>query len=650
MNTTYVISYDIAAIFIGIIIILEYNIRSTIRSRQTHAFLELLVTAILATALDIGSTLALTVEGSIPSWFNPLLASLFQIAFQALTPMYLYYIMCSGKREEDSFAFPSNLIVIVPYTIDLILIFVNPILVKFCGDFFVYNITAEGYQSGNVRYVFYGIAVFYVVCAIVYVIRQRHVLVGGQKMIVVVYTSLISVAILVQLLHPELLIINFAAMLSIMIMAFTMESPAYYEEQQLGIYNRFAFQTVCSKNIANGHQFSVLGIRIDGLMDLRELVGIVNISNTLKDVSKYLLSISDKNSVFSVSESQFALIIEGGESEIEMFVKKIRRRFESPFGIVEEGLHLNVSMSRFSFPKDVQSTESVMDLLEYSLLKSENSKDPVLVANSDLLEEKQRMSLILQILKKALVENRFSVYYQPIFSVEKESFTAAEALLRLYDDELGFISPDEFVPIAEKNGLILKIGEYVFREVCRFASENKIWEKGIEHIDVNLSTMQCLQENLSEVLIGIMDEYNLDYSRVSLEITETASIISGKVLLENMQSFIEKGMRFSLDDYGTGYANITTVVEYPFSIVKLDKAMLWTAMKNDKAMTVLRQTIRMMKQLSLDLIAEGVETEEQAQLLAYYGCDYFQGYLYAKPQNSELFLKLLDSRQNVAEA
>ena len=291
-----------------------------------------------------------------------------------------------------------------------------------------------------------------------------------------------------------------------------------------------------------------------------------------------------------------------------------------------------------------------MNLLEYSLIKSnEMGKDNVMVANAALLEERQRATLVLQILRRALAENRFSVYYQPIYSVETQRFTSAEALLRLYDDDLGFISPEEFVPIAEKNGLIIKIGEYVFREVCRFITDNRIWERGIDYIDVNLSPMQCLQDDLHERLISIMDEFKMDYGRISLEITETASILSGKILRQNMQKLIDNGMRFSLDDYGTGFANLTTVVEYPFTIVKLDKKMLWSAMKNDKAMTVLRQTIRMMKQLSLELIAEGVETEEQAQLLAYYGCDFFQGYYYAKPQNGESFLKLLENNISIKE-
>ncbi len=635
----YIIYFDIAAILLAVVIIIEYVMRSTIRSRKTDAFLAILSIATVATAFDLGSSFALRYIDVLPLWFNHVLLIGFFVSYHALPAQYLYYMIVSSKSDEERYTPLETFAIIVPYTLDLILTATNGL------HHYVYYIDDQlVYHSGYGSYISYALTFLYIGMAAGYFLKRRKTIHYRQIINMVIYTVILVVGIIVQILNPNLLVINFGVMLSILIMAFTMESPAYYEEQELGIYNRLAFQTVSANLIANGKQFAVVGVKAEGLADFRQIVGIGSVAQLRKEIARFLVSVAGRKNVFSFTESRFAIIVDGGESEVEMIIKKIRRRFENPFEANEEGIRLSCSMCRFAFPRDVQSTENVMNLLEYSLTKSaEMGKETVVVADAALLEEKRRSTQVLRILKRALAENRFSVYYQPIYSVETRHFTSAEALLRLYDDDFGFISPEEFVPIAEKNGLIIKIGEYVFREVSKFISTNKIWEKGIEYIDVNLSPMQCLQDDLFERLTMIMDEYKLDYSRISLEITETASLLSGKILRQNMQRMTEAGFRFSLDDYGTGFANLTTVVEYPFSIVKLDKKMLWTAMKNDKAMTVLRQTIRMMKQLSLELIAEGVETEEQAQLLAYYGCDFFQGYFYAKPQNGESFIKFLEN-------
>ena len=179
--------------------------------------------------------------------------------------------------------------------------------------------------------------------------------------------------------------------------------------------------------------------------------------------------------------------------------------------------------------------------------------------------------------------------------------------------------------------MILEIGEYVFTQVCDFMAEEKLWEKGIEYIDVNLSVVQCMQEKLHERLIEIMDKYNLKYTYINLEITETAAIMSSETLQWNMERLMEKGIKFSLDDYGTGFSNTTNLINYKFHTIKIDKSMVWAAMEDEKAMCALKHTIAMVKDMDMELVAEGVENQEQANELARLGCDFFQGFHYSRP-------------------
>ncbi|MDE7087325.1 MAG: EAL domain-containing protein, partial [Clostridia bacterium] len=174
-----------------------------------------------------------------------------------------------------------------------------------------------------------------------------------------------------------------------------------------------------------------------------------------------------------------------------------------------------------------------------------------------------------------------------------------------------------------------------------FIRERKLWEMGIENVHVNLSVVQCMQESLHEVLIQIMDEYALNYKMIHLEMTESAAVASEETLKSNMQKLIEKGISFALDDYGTGFSNTVTMMKYPFKLIKLDKSMVWSASDSEKAMSLLKHTINMIKDMNMEIVAEGVETAAQANMLAKMGCDYFQGYYYSRPVNSENFIKTL---------
>ncbi|MBR1692680.1 MAG: EAL domain-containing protein, partial [Lachnospiraceae bacterium] len=213
-------------------------------------------------------------------------------------------------------------------------------------------------------------------------------------------------------------------------------------------------------------------------------------------------------------------------------------------------------------------------------------------------------------------------------------------------EELGFIRPEEFIPIAEKNGRIIEIGEIVFRKVCEFMSGSGCLDLGVHYIEINLSPIQCYHEELADTFLKIMQEYQIEPSYINLEITETAEMESGgiRILQRNMRQMNEKGVSFSIDDFGSGFAAIDYLLRLPVSIVKIDKSILWQAMKDKDAMVVLRNTMQMIKDIDKRIVVEGVETEEMAAILRDYGCDYMQGYLYSKPIPGEEYLAFLKNQ------
>lgn len=168
--------------------------------------------------------------------------------------------------------------------------------------------------------------------------------------------------------------------------------------------------------------------------------------------------------------------------------------------------------------------------------------------------------------------NSFDTYL-PIYSIEKQKFLSAEALIRLYDDTYGFISPELFITAAERNGTILQIGDYILDEVCRFLKRCGKERIPLDYIEINLSMVQCMQQELVEKVQFYLNKYNLKPDQINLEITETAASTAQDIVEDNIQKLSKQGISFSLDDYGTGYSNISRIISLPFHIVKLERAL-----------------------------------------------------------------------------
>ena len=203
--------------------------------------------------------------------------------------------------------------------------------------------------------------------------------------------------------------------------------------------------------------------------------------------------------------------------------------------------------------------------------------------------------------------------------------------------------------------MIVDIGAFVFDEVCNFYKKNKLLELGINYIEINLSVVQCMNSRIVDAFDKVLKKHGLDAKHINLEITESAASDSRRTLMETVNALRDRGFSFSLDDYGTGYSNISYMYDMPFSIIKLDKTILWSAlhpqngMGDKNAMIFLENTVKMMKEMKYKLIAEGIETAEQRDLLKRLKCDYFQGFYFSKPVPGDSFLDMLRKQVAIAD-
>ena len=290
----------------------------------------------------------------------------------------------------------------------------------------------------------------------------------------------------------------------------------------------------------------------------------------------------------------------------------------------------------FTTPEDVL-------LLCDGPLPHRNSKK--LLSGKDL-DYLLRRAEVENALHRGLSEGGFEVYYQPVYRMQGMSIYSAEALLRLKDSKIGNIMPDEFIPIAEQNGLIDSLGDFVLEEVCIFLSSGIPTEMGLECISINLSVLQCLQPDFVKRVMAITKKYEVDSKYINFEITESAAASDYDVLSDVLRELRKCGFLFSLDDYGIGYSNVRSIFSLDFDVIKIDKSILWEVhMENEKGpnngQIILENSVRMLREMQLKILVEGVETAEQLELLEQLEVDYLQGFYFSRPVSKNELLGIL---------
>lgn len=234
------------------------------------------------------------------------------------------------------------------------------------------------------------------------------------------------------------------------------------------------------------------------------------------------------------------------------------------------------------------------------------------------------------------------MYLQPKYSIAKNEIIGAEALVRWKHPERGMLYPNQFIPIIEENGFIKKVDYYIWAEACRFIK--KCEEAGIEScpVSVNVSRIHLRDDECIHVLSDLIKSNSIPKSLLELEITETAD--DQQVSMKALQ-LKKEGFTLLMDDFGSGYSSLNILLETPFDVIKLDKKFMENMMVSGKGRLILEQVVSMADKLELGLLAEGVETKDQIDLLQSIGCDQVQGYYYAKPMPEEEFFELLKKQK-----
>lgn len=646
----YILEFDIAAFILECLVIIFYYSRKNITIVQNKLYILIAHVVMLVTFLEFFTTFINIKQISIPRPLVAILHCIYLCGTTGLPLLFLFYcfsLVDFWNKKSEKFVLTFSHILLLPYLFCLIIIWLSPFFGR-KNPLAFYLDQNNMYVRGDFWFVmlYAASATYFVVTFCIFVI-YRKLLSTEKKLIMLFYLVIIVTCVLVQFFIPKALVECFGMSISLLAFFFIVQRPDDNIDSHTKGFNQNAFVKLYSIGKSGKKKYTCVSLIIDDTVFIANTFGIHQMYNFLRAVSDFLVENFNYENVFRISQNCFIIVINNDEpGQIYEIIGKIQTRFKGNWNCDSIEIKLYKRICVIECPKDAVNPEEVIELVNL-VTNDERYKQSVVFAKDIDIEYKRKTTYIEHALRSGFSHNRFDVFYQPIFSVEDNRLIGAEALVRLQDENGKYISPEDFIPISEKNGSILKIGEFVFESVCRTLSKLDLEEYGIKKIDINLSVAQCMQEILADHLLSVQNLFNIPSSVINLEITETAAAHTPDILLKNIKNLSEAGIELSLDDYGSGYSNMNYMLNMPFRMIKIDKYIVWSAFENERSKKALIATITMIKSLGMTVLAEGVETKNQADWLIEQGCDYLQGFYYSKPVEVSEFLTLMKKQKTL---
>ena len=417
-----------------------------------------------------------------------------------------------------------------------------------------------------------------------------------------------------------------------------------YHDYLTKLANRAQFISVLEKTLCNakekGLHVGLLFLDLDRFKEINDSFGHSVGDVVLCEIADRLkASVSEKALIARLGGDEFTLIVEGMREEaLGAMAQAIIAMIQKPIYIYGTEIYLTCSIGISLFPFDAKDAEALLRNADTAMYKAKNEgKNTFHFYNQAMTEASVAKLQMENYLRKAIDDGNFELFYQPQFNNNKRYVFGAEALLRWNDSVLGSVSPSVFIPLAEETGLILPLGNWVLEEAIK---QQSLWlEKGMapEVIAINIAAKQIYHTDLVGIVKNLLEHYHVVPNMLELEITERIIVENPVQAIGVLETLREMGVRISVDDFGTGYSSLSYLKTLPIDKIKIDQSFVKGIPTHKKDEEIIKTIINLAQGLGLEVIAEGVETEEQALFLEKEGCYEVQGYLYAKPLPSRSF-------------
>lgn len=639
-----IIHFDFCALLLLIFLLVLIIIRKMTTGTSNIVFLTLFGANLAAAVFDIWA-ITLDKSGSMNNAALYTAHSGYLFFHSLTTPLYVIYIMSlAGTLHRLQKNLAAELLVAVPISAVAVMLIINP----FTGQLFTFE--NHIYTRSEHFYIFYISAAYYMIMTLVYIFKYRKLLSDFKVVSLSSLVPLTIAAVSIQFINPNYVVEMFASALSLLVITMTAQRPEELIDARTQLGSHLAYIDVIENGHATEKKLTLIMLNIENYLSIQTVLPHSSTAELLRKIGVEITKVCrlQKNhaSVYYLDRGRFRVVLtEKYACKALDTANMMNNVLKNNFDINDLSIEILPHICIVTVPDDIGDLPTLASFGN-NFHEGSYASEQVVMA-SDLLKNKSfdMSNNIDLIIEKAIKNDSFKIYYQPIYSVEKKRFVSAEALLRLIDDEYGFVPPNVFIPAAEKSGAIHKIGDFVLNEVCRFIASDKFKNLGLDYIEINLSVAQCMHGDLADKVLETLKKYNISSDKINLEITETVVSHTHNVFHSNLAKLDKAGISFSLDDYGTGYSNMRRVVQLPLKIVKLDKSFV-DEQNNPKMWIVLQNTVKTLKDMDMEIVVEGIETKKMVEQFSNLNCDYIQGYYYSQPIPEDKFIEFIKNAKS----
>lgn len=634
------LSTEVFSLILIAILVLNYHDKRWTKYPRSRIYNLCLMTSISSVLLNILCVFTIAYAREIPLWINLTCNSLYFLTTLTVSAIISYYLTCMiflhvqpGGREQRF----CNFVLVVLYLFYLLFIIYN--LKSGCIFYFDEN---HLYQRGpliNLGYVILGIEILILVaCAF----RHRHSLDLSMKRVMQVLPPTVFFLALYQIMFPQVLFNGGIIATANILILINFQARRIEQDALTSCGNRNSFHQELLLRLSERRCFQVIALSVLQLKHVNRRFDYPSGDSLLCEIALWLSKLRKDGQLFRIGNTKFALIIPCAETEINNLPEIISQRFHRPWDVNGMKVYTRVSVVEFLCTDWSRSATDIADLLNFSLSIAHQYKDHLVRFSNEIWQKMDQQLQIVRQMQPALKNQLFEVWYQPIYNCKSGQFTAAEALVRMRDQNHQLISPAVFIPLAEQHGLIDDISDLVLDHTCHLLSMDVA--SGLDYISVNISMQQFISDDLTDKIRTAMERYPSAAGHLNLEITEHVLTDDMERMYSVVSALSQMGIRFSLDDFGTGYSNLSITLECPLSYIKLDRSLIQD-MDRKRSAAIVKSMLHLFHDMNFKVVAEGVETEAQADALRQEGTDMIQGYYYARPMPEEEFIRFISSGQ-----
>ncbi len=498
------------------------------------------------------------------------------------------------------------------------------------------------YSYGEATDIGAGVGLIFLVLCIVFIIIYRKKIDHGRINSIATFCISMTAAAAFQNFNRPYLIASVTIAIGIVYIYMRLEDPSSYTNKDTGTFNMKALTRYLDGIYSEGKKVSLINLNLAGNRFLKDVYGEGTYHKLMKSIVKYLEG-SKHTTVFNTDEMDFIVVFDSSSNfDNEVFI--IRQDLMSIWSIDDIKVELNPNI--ISFSKDTipyESADEVISCLRFFAADMrENGRKDYLVIRPEDIREKEERDILENVLIEAMENNTVEVFYQPIYELRTGKIFGAEALARVRNADGEFIVNDDIIPVAERSGIILRLGFRIFSGVCKFVQDNDLKKLKIKKITINLSSAQCIQRNFADDMIDVMKMHELDGSNFIFEITQSSTIYAKDSLLRNLYRLSAFGVEIAFDRFGKRIGGFGDLNEMPISMVKIDRDVLKTCFSEEsgdmeKAGMAL---VALIKKMGKKITAVGVEDEYMLEELKKVKVHYVQGHLLSDAVDKDTFVRL----------